>query len=548
MGKERNRKDERNYKKNAKRKLASQARGITLVALVITIIIIIILATVTIRFAFGDDGIIKRAELAKDMYANDTAYTDQSMANATAYLDEMLNGVTGGGTELPEEPFEPQPTPEPPTGGAEMEDMTNGIIEIKWLSGNTNNVTETPNAPVIKTDLPSGTTMEQVVYDEGNNTWVAGTEYSYLLGTGSNDNTSSKWANARVTKDGIDSYFVWIPRYAYRIIYFDSAESKKSYQEGTLTEEEAITQEKIIGYSDSRGIVDREGRKIESVTSSSNTTHTMISKDYFMVHPAFTDEKENGGWDSQLPGIWIGKYEASLANKADGTNIVPMSATVGNILLSENADKTIVTKPGYSSWRYITVGNSYTNALAYDTNLNSHMLKNSEWGAVAYLTESKYGRNGTEIGFSDDGYITGGGAETDAIETNADQSTTGNVYGIYDMSGGATEIVASYYNGLNVNTTHLNDGSSFASVNGESTKYATAYTGTSSSSAYKYGDATYETSGWHSDSAVFVNSDAPFFHHGGDYYNNASSAGVFYYGINYGSASDFNSFRLALVM
>ena len=109
MGKERNRKDERNYK-NSKRKLASQARGITLVALVITIIIIIILATVTINMAFGDDGIIKRAEQAKDMYANDTAYTDQSMANATAYLDEMLNGVAGGGstgegggTEEPEE-------------------------------------------------------------------------------------------------------------------------------------------------------------------------------------------------------------------------------------------------------------------------------------------------------------------------------------------------------------------------------------------------------------------------------------------------------------
>ena len=80
------------------KRIAKNAKGITLVALVITIIIIIILATVTIRFAFTDDGIIKRAEQAKDMYANDTAYTDQSMANATAYLDEMLNGVAGGGS------------------------------------------------------------------------------------------------------------------------------------------------------------------------------------------------------------------------------------------------------------------------------------------------------------------------------------------------------------------------------------------------------------------------------------------------------------------
>ena len=70
--------------------------GITLVALVVTIIIIVILATVTINMAFGDDGIIKRAELAKDMYTNDIAYTDQSMANATAYLDGILNKVEEG--------------------------------------------------------------------------------------------------------------------------------------------------------------------------------------------------------------------------------------------------------------------------------------------------------------------------------------------------------------------------------------------------------------------------------------------------------------------
>ena len=84
--------------KKQKSKELYGTRGITLVALVITIIIIIILATVTINMAFGDDGIIKRAQQAADMYANDTAYTDQAMANATAYLDEMLNGVTGGGS------------------------------------------------------------------------------------------------------------------------------------------------------------------------------------------------------------------------------------------------------------------------------------------------------------------------------------------------------------------------------------------------------------------------------------------------------------------
>ncbi len=64
--------------------------GITLMALVITILIIIILATVAINLAFGDNGLIKRAEDARDYYANDTAYTDESLANMDAYISEML--------------------------------------------------------------------------------------------------------------------------------------------------------------------------------------------------------------------------------------------------------------------------------------------------------------------------------------------------------------------------------------------------------------------------------------------------------------------------
>lgn len=174
-----------NHRRTKKCEKVSKDRGITLVALVITIIIIIILATVTINMAFGDDGIIKRAEQAKDMYANDTAYTDQSMANATAYLDEMLNGVTGGGTD----------ESNPPTDGSFSEK-------------------EGVNTPKLASN------MKLVVYDEDNNTWVEDTTkeaYSYK-NTATEGANSSEWANAEVTEDGITSYFVWIPRYAYKII------------------------------------------------------------------------------------------------------------------------------------------------------------------------------------------------------------------------------------------------------------------------------------------------------------------------------------------
>ena len=74
-------------------------RGITLVALVITIIILIILATVAISFAFGSNGLINRAEDAKQYYANDTKYTEQSITNVEAYIDGILkeDAATGAG-------------------------------------------------------------------------------------------------------------------------------------------------------------------------------------------------------------------------------------------------------------------------------------------------------------------------------------------------------------------------------------------------------------------------------------------------------------------
>ena len=75
-------------------------KGITLVALVITIIIIIILATVTINMAFGDNGLIKQAELARDMAANSIIHEEDSMANLTAYMNEIMTGGTSGAKTL----------------------------------------------------------------------------------------------------------------------------------------------------------------------------------------------------------------------------------------------------------------------------------------------------------------------------------------------------------------------------------------------------------------------------------------------------------------
>ena len=516
-----------------------EKKGITLIALVITIIVLLILAGVTIATLTGENGILTKAgeaseqtELADEREKVELAATgalakDNGGEISQSHLEEELAnyfetgkytvepGTNDDGTEgYIVTITENNPNgrtyfvdkngnisdyiirePEEPTEGTGTNfDMSYGVIEVEFLSGISYNTTTTPNHPILKTGM-TAITYNETTGETTNVSNSSGTDwYSYVAGSGSNDNNASHWANAKVTVRDVDSYFVWIPRYAYRIIYFESEDSENEYRAGTLTEEDALASGQIVGYSDARGIVDTEGKTKEGVAVQ---TAISVNDKYFKTHPAFEDNVDYGGWSSKLQGIWVAKYEASQVN---GTNTPKF-------------------EPGVSSWRGIKIGNMFTNAQNYNTTLNSHLMKNSEWGAVAYLTESKYGRNGTEVTINNNGTYTGGPGT--AYVNNTNQSSTGNIYGIYDLSGNVNENVAGYYSGG-----ILSNGDSFA--DGTSDAYSTAYSGTTPSSAYKYGDATYETSRWNEDNVYFAFSNYPFFRRGG-YYDDGTLAGVFCY-------------------
>ena len=75
-------------------------KGITLIALVVTITVLIILATVSINTVLGDNGIIARAQKARDSYQNSQKSEDEQMAvlaNEMAEYDE--GGSSGGGND-----------------------------------------------------------------------------------------------------------------------------------------------------------------------------------------------------------------------------------------------------------------------------------------------------------------------------------------------------------------------------------------------------------------------------------------------------------------
>lgn len=66
------------------KKLLKAQKGITLVALVITIVILIILATITINFAFGEDGLIQKAQEAKKL-------TEEAVENEQKALNSLMD-------------------------------------------------------------------------------------------------------------------------------------------------------------------------------------------------------------------------------------------------------------------------------------------------------------------------------------------------------------------------------------------------------------------------------------------------------------------------
>ena len=133
-------------------------------------------------------------------------------------------------------------------------------------------------------------------------------------------------------------------------------------------------------------------------------------------------------------------------------------------------------------------------------------------------------------------------------------STTRNIYGIYDMSGGAWEYTANYLE----NVTENSFVSKFLKIE---QKYQTQYAGTGSAddrtknyeaNKEKYGDAIWETSNggngqysWNADYSEFLYASRPFFIRGGHYFS-GSDAGPFFFSNGSGWGNNHYSFRVVL--
>ena len=257
--------------------------------------------------------------------------------------------------------------------------------------------------------------------------------------------------------------------------------------------------------------------------------------------------------NKELSGFWYAKFETShttLTSNKISDNLGCTNETCSNA-------NGIIIKPNVNSLRYNNISNFFYASRSMEQTGNSfgfvkdevdtHMSKNSEWGAVAYLTQSIYGRctdstSCTEIGINNNAsYITGYGAPArsdystskGAYDTTLgkDASTTKNIYGIYDMSGGSFEYVMGVYN-------NIIRYSGFSSL--PDSKYYNNYTSTNYT-----GHALTETAGWYIDIASFVESGPSWFMRGGRY-SDSADAGVFSFSGSGGSSADVVSSRLVI--
>ena len=420
-------------------------------------------------------------------------------------------------------------------------------------------------------------------------------------------------SGVEVNNDDVLGYWVYIPRYAYKVM-------RKEVTDKVVTDEEA----KAMGGFDIRFETNEDFKRTPKSCSTSSssryyqdcvdttypTEERLANQTAWATHPAFS-------WGSkELNGFWIGKFEAT--GTASNPTVLPNEKHIGD---TNEYTSGISNVNGEGVGIYYDIakivgkedvnnsggnGNEFAKPNQHNfQDYSSHVLKNSEWGAATYLASSVYGagigevrNNGNTTDYGAPNYtsygITGCGPE--AIEDTGKSyqdfgtigeadacgdldhgyngkigvlaSTTGNVYGVYDMAGGVYEFVAGVYSENNVNYSDTDLHPFF--VDPISEPYADLYRardflapvrdsyGNNNYCTWSTcgGDATYETknvqsvvsvglgegSSWANDSSKFVQPGNTMLMRGG--YGNGADDGIYsahlypgsfgYTGANYG--------------
>lgn len=399
---------------------------------------------------------------------------------------------------------------------------------------------------------------------------------------------SNSFTNGEVIpEDNIESYFVWIPKYSYQLWDLN--------KNNTTTTEDPTKPHAIpirFGTTNTSDSVDGECE----IPMNDNGTQGLPGTEAnlqigncevgdYMTHPAFLTFDSNG--------FWVGKFETGYNGATSASTAQVDSDDISKIII----------KPNVYSWRSTTFGNKFKLSYQYLRENDSHMLKNTEYGAIAYLSHSLYGTcdsdkcneirinnnsdiitgyaavNEATVGYNGGTNIEGNILESTSLGVDGTYtvnylnslsnlaSTTGNKSGIYDLSGGGWESVMGYTTGVlaEYENSGITDLYSDFFTNQNLEKYYDKYSSTSIYSRHNriLGDATGEMgpffakedpdgqkrvkSSWYESHAYFLYNQAGWFGRGGSY-EYGSSAGIMAFGPNVGDSDNGikHAFRVVL--
>lgn len=254
--------------------------------------------------------------------------------------------------------------------------------------------------------------------------------------------------DVEIQNEDIIGFFVWIPRFKYSLV------SSTGIQQINV--------------------------EFESASTTKSTGPNSIT------HPAFTLGS------SELEGFWIGKFE--ITGTYNDMKILPYQNAVTNQNIS---------------YMFSGIQGMHSNNYGLSSDSTLRLIRNTEWGAVAYLTNSVYGicknKKCSTLNQYDRNY------NTDFAVTS---STTSNITGVYALNGGVSEYV-------------MGNNSNMSGMSGFNEEFMTNkrvnYDIYNNGSSQEYdrgilGDATKEfgpfnnnTSSWNNSSSIFVDENNPWF-------------------------------------
>ena len=384
-----------------------------------------------------------------------------------------------------------------------------GSFAIRFLSGTTDNIIEPIDGQTkaVRSSSTDGTTngKKYVVHPAFTNDATIGgykKEVSgFWVGKFESSNQSSKTNNSNLTNSSTST------------LLYGQGDGKNITIRPNVTSWRAISP--TVMYTVSKNMVN-DGN-IHGLSSSDSVTTMMQNSHWGAVAYLTQSNYGNKQKNDTTSGVWNNPYNEGLYEKAQNeygmrnwqVNLTGMSGSSRNVETDYNSKATSKTN------------NTDTVQIKY-TKMNNDGTSSNGYAAT---TGSSY----TNTYYR---YHTANGQKA---------STTRNIYGIYDMSGGALEYMANYLEKATTDT-------QVASFLNYSTNRQTPYAGTGKTGSStdrttnynankaKYGDALWETSSaaagkkaWNQNSSYFPFFEYPFFIRGGTC-TDGSATGIFNYG------------------